>query len=251
MFRQARQNRVYQDVVDQIQKAILEGRLKVGNRLPAERELTNLFKASRGTIREALRVLEQRGLIEIKLGVGGGAVIRGASTDKMSESLALLIQHRQVSLNHLAEFRESVEGVVAGLAAERATKGDVDELRGLLARAEALVGQGVARWESFIKLDEQVHLALSRISGNPLFVSVLKTIHENIHRYYESFLPGNERVMQENYQDLCDIVGAVERGKATQAVRFAQNHVRRFNRPMKDKQQRNSKEDTRHGEERA
>jgi DNA-binding FadR family transcriptional regulator len=249
MFRRARQNRVYQDVVGQIQKAILEGKLSIGDRLPAERELTDLFKASRGTIREALRVLEQKGLIEIKLGVAGGAVIKGVTTDQMSESLALLVQHKQVSLNHLAEFREGVEGLVAALAAQRATKQDVDELRGLLAQAHDHLTQGVSHWDNFIRVDEQVHLALSRITGNPLFASVLKTVHDNIHRYYESFLPGDEVVMGENYQDLCDIVEAVARGQGAQAAKLAQSHVRRFNRRMKTKQQRNSQEGTRHGED--
>ena len=249
MFRRARQNRVYQDVVGQIQSAILERRLKIGDRLPAERELTELFKASRGTIREALRVLEQKGLIEIKLGVGGGAIVRGVSTDQMSESLDLLVQHRQVSLKHLAEFREGVEGLVAAFAAQRATKGDVDELRNFLAQAHDHLTQGISHWAEFIRVDEQIHVALSRITGNPLFASVLKTVHDNIHRYYESFLPGDEVVMGENYQDLCDIVEAVARGQGAQAAKLAQSHVRRFNRRMKEKEQRNSQEGTRHGED--
>ena len=247
MFRQARQNRIYQDVVGQIQNAILEGRLRIGDRLPAERELKELFKASRGTIREALRVLEQKGLIEIKLGVGGGAVIKGLSTDQMSESLGLLVQHKQVSLNHLAEFREGVEGLVAALAAQRATKRDVDELRGLLAQAHGHLTQGISHWENFIRMDEQIHLGLSRITGNPLYASVLKTVHDNIHRYYESFLPGDTAAMRENYQDLADIVEAVAQGRDAQATTLARDHVRRFNRRMREKQEQDSKEGTRHG----
>ena len=249
MFRRARQNRVYQDVVGQIQKAILEGRLKIGDRLPSERELTELFKASRGTIREALRVLEQKGLIEIKLGVGGGAMIKGVTIDQMSESLGLLVQHKQVSLDHLAEFREGVEGLVAALAAQRATKQDIDEVRALLAQARDHLTRGISHWENFIRVDEQIHLALSRITGNPLFASVLKTVHDNIHRYYEKFLPGDDALMRENFQDLSDIVEAVAEGRGAEAAKLARGHVRRFNRRMKEKQQRNSQEVTRHGED--
>ena len=65
LFRVARQNRIFRDVVEQIQEAIIQGRLKVGDRLPAERELKEMLQTSRGTLREALRVLEQKGLIEI------------------------------------------------------------------------------------------------------------------------------------------------------------------------------------------
>ena len=71
MFRIAAQNRIFQDVVNQIQDAVLDGRLKVGDVLPPERDLKAMFDTSRGTLREALRVLEERGLIEIKLGVHG------------------------------------------------------------------------------------------------------------------------------------------------------------------------------------
>ncbi|MBP1727053.1 MAG: GntR family transcriptional regulator, partial [Deltaproteobacteria bacterium] len=149
----------------------------------------------------------------------------------------------------LAEFREGVEGLVAALAAQRATKRDVDELGGLLAEARDYLTHGISHWDNFIRVDEQVHLALSRITGNPLFASVLKTVHDNIHRYYESFLPGDEAVMGENYQDLCDIVEAVARGQGAQAAKLAQSHVRRFNRRMKEKEQRNSQEGTRHGED--
>jgi len=211
--------------------------------------IDSLPKASRGTIREALRVLEQKGLIEIKLGVGGGAVIKGVTIDQMSESLGLLVQHQQVSLDHLAEFREGVEGLVATLAAQRATKQDIDELRALLAQAHDHLTRGISHWESFIRADEQIHFALSRITGNPLFASVLKTVHDNIHRYYESFLPGDEAVMRENFQDLNDIVKAVAEGRGAEAAKLARSHVRRFNRRMREKQRRDSKEGTRHGED--
>ncbi|MBW2297456.1 MAG: FadR family transcriptional regulator, partial [Deltaproteobacteria bacterium] len=113
MFHAASQNRIFQDIVDQIQEAILEGRLQTGDILPSERDLKEMFNTSRGTLREALRVLEQKGLIEIKLGVGGGSVVKEVSVDKISESLALLIRTQRVSLNHLAEFREAVEGIIA------------------------------------------------------------------------------------------------------------------------------------------
>ena len=72
MFQAAKQTKVFQDVVEQIQEAILDGRLTAGQTLPAERELKEMLSISRGTLREALRVLEHKGLIEIKLGVGRG-----------------------------------------------------------------------------------------------------------------------------------------------------------------------------------
>lgn len=232
LFRKARQNRVFQDVVEQIQDAVLEGRLQPGDRLPAERELGSLFGVSRGTLREALRVLEQKGLIEIRLGVGGGVVIRDAGSGPLSESLTLLMRSQKVSLEHLAEFREEVEGAVTALAAERAGSEDKKHLRSLLDQARMHCEAGIARWDDFVRTDEQIHTVISQIARNPLYAIILKTIHDNIHRYYDQFLPVAPVLLQENYQDLCDIVAAVEAQDAEQARQVASEHVRRFCRHM-------------------
>ena len=240
MFQTAKQTKVFQDVVEQIQEAIFDGRLKTGDMLPAERELKEMFSISRGTLREALRVLEQKGLIEIKLGVGGGSVVKAVDTEQVSESLGLLIQSQKVSLNHLAEFREDVEGIVAAHAAERSTRDQVQELNQLLNQARECVERGSSQRSAFIEIDKRIHMTLADITGNPIYTSVLHSIHENIHRYYDRFLSMERRELQENYQDLCDLVQAVENANSDQARRIAQNHVRRFNRYM---QERAEKED--------
>jgi len=234
MFQQAKQSRMFQDVVDQIQDAILKGRLAPGSRLPAERELTDIFKASRGTLREALRVLEQKGLISIKMGVKGGAVVNRPTTHQISESLDLLIQYRKVSLRDLAEFREGVEGMVAALAAKRATKEDIRHLKRLLDEAGACVRQGAPGWDAFILVDNRIHMSLAKMAGNPVYESVLRTVYDNIHRYFDRFLPREEGIIEENFRDLRDIVKAVEEGRAAKASRLVQDHVSRFNKRMEE-----------------
>ncbi len=232
MFQTAKQTKVFQDVVTQIQEAILDGRLKTGETLPSERQLKDMFNISRGTLREALRVLEQKGLIEIKLGVGGGSVVKDLNADQVSESLALLIRSQKVSLNHLAEFREDVEGVVAARAATRSSAADIDKLNELLDGARKCIDAGPSQRDAFIEIDKRIHMALARLTANPIYISVLHSVHDNIHRYYDEFLSMDERELQENYQDLCDIVQAVEKGQADQARRLARDHVHRFNRYM-------------------
>jgi len=238
LFRAAKQNRIFQDVVNQIQEAIISGRLKAGDQLPPERELKEMLQTSRSTLREALRVLEHKGLIEIKLGVGGGARVKAVSADRITESLDLLIRFQKVSLNHLAEFREGVEGDVVALAAERAKPTDIETLNRLLARAEKCVNAGVCQLGDFLQADKALHLSFARISGNPIYISVLTMVHENIHRYYERFLAMKDREMKENYQDLANIVQAVKGGQADKARQLAQGHVRRFNRYMKNRAKR-------------
>jgi DNA-binding FadR family transcriptional regulator len=235
MFQKARQNRIFQDVVDQIQEAFLEGRLQPGDALPAERELRETFGISRGTLREAFRVLEEKGLIEIRLGINGGAYIREANTDQVTESLAFLIRHRQVSLEHLGEFREAVEGIVTSLAARRAGAGDRRRLEALQQEAEACFHKGVGHWDRFVRVDERLHMALAEIAGNPIFRFILRTVHDNIHRYYDRFLSMGEEELAENYRDICDIVAAVSRGDARRSGELARDHVRRFSRYMEKK----------------
>ncbi len=229
LFRAARQNRIFQDVVEQIQEAIIDGHLKVGDRLPAERELKEMLQTSRSTLREALRVLEQKGLIEIKLGTGGGAMVKAVSSDLVSESLDLLIRSHQVSLRHIAEFRERVEADVVALATSRIKESDKRILKALLNEARKCVDQGAEAVSEFLIADKNIHLYFAKITGNPIYISILKTIHENIRRYYDEFLVMAEPEMNENLQDLEDVVSAMHNGEAEKAGDIARTHVRRFN----------------------
>ena len=235
MFKTVKQNKAYQDVVEQIQEAIMEGTLKPGRQLPAERELKEQFGISRGTLREALRVLEQKGLIEIRTGVAGGSIVREVNSENLSDNLGLLIRNRAVSLRDLAEFREGLEGGVAALAAQRATEQDRLVMEGLLDEAGGYLKEGRKGWDSFVRTDEQIHLALARISGNPLFIAVLTSVYHNIHTYYENYLPWNTELLQENFSDLKNIVAAVSAGEAERAREIALGHVRRFNAYMEEK----------------
>ncbi len=238
MFQTARPTKVFQEVVSQIEEAILAGRIETGQTLPSERELKEMFQISRGTLREALRVLEQKGLIEIRLGVGGGSVVRAVDAGRVSESLGLLIRSQKVSLHHLAEFREAMEGSIAAQAAERRSGADLRQLKDLLAAAGACLPAGRRR-DEFLEADRQIHTTIAATTQNPIYQSVLASIHDNIHRYYDRFLSMDDRELQENYRDLCDLVAAIEKKDAPNARHLAREHVRRFNGYM----QRRSREE--------
>lgn len=232
-FRAARQNRVFQDVVNQIQEAILRRDLRPGDTLPPEREMKEMFGTSRGTLREALRVLEQKGLIEIRLGAGGGAVVQDSPAAPFSESLDLLIRFQKISLIHLAEFREGVEGNVAALAAEKARPADLETLSERLTEAEALVAEGPEAWDRFLEVDKAIHLTLARAAENPLYILIHEMVHENIHRYYEDYLAVDTERMTRNAEDLRALVTAVREGRVEAAQAAARDHVRRFSAYMR------------------
>ena len=232
MFKAAKSTKVFQNVVEQIQEAILDGRLQTGQCLPSERELKETFGVSRGTLREALRVLEQKGLIEIRLGVGGGSVVKPPDAERVSESLGLLIRSRQVSLGDLAQFREDVEGLVAARAAVERKPEHVKQLKSLLEKACECLTEGTARRKDFIDIDKQIHMTLAEITANPIYIFVLHSIHDNIHRYYDRFLSMDMPEMTENYQALSAVVTAVENRNGDLARSLVQSHVKKFNQYM-------------------
>jgi GntR family transcriptional regulator, transcriptional repressor for pyruvate dehydrogenase complex len=180
--------------------------------------------------------LEQKGLIEIKLGVGGGAVVQDVSYDQINESLALLIRYQKVSLQHLAEFRLGVEGRVSALAAERATPADVIHLKSLLEQARQFAEKGSDFQKEFVEVDKQIHLFLAEITGNPVYISLHHTVHDNIDQYYETFLSMRQREMMENLADLGDIIHAVEKKDVDAARQLAEAHVLRFNHYMENRE---------------
>jgi len=232
LFQKVKQKRIYHEVADQIEEAIVSGLLKAGEKLPPERELVGRFDVSRRTLREALRIVEQKGLIEIKVGSRGGAFVKDLTTAPISESLALLIRSKKISLRELAEFRLDIESLVAGRAARRATSEDVDSLKDLLVEGESLLASNRFNWRAFMEVDQQLHLTLARIARNSIHEFILKTIHENINRYYESYLPKDKKVWKQSYLEMRPLVKAVEDGDIKKAFSLAQEHVKRGDRLM-------------------
>jgi DNA-binding FadR family transcriptional regulator len=232
MFKKTNPQRLFEDLVLQIEAAILDGRLKAGDKLPAQRDLVAMFQTSRGPLREALRVLEQKGLLEIKRGVRGGAIVKNPGMEPLAESLGLLVKHRKITLSELSEFREGVEGNVAGLAAQRITSDDMQELRVLLDEARRHAEEGVDAWEHFCQVDNRIHVTIAESAGNRVYEFVMRMIHDNIQQYYEAHPLKDQHFMHENYQDLCDIVAAIEKRQSTAVRSLMQSHVRRFTRYM-------------------
>ncbi|MBF0302514.1 MAG: FadR family transcriptional regulator [Desulfamplus sp.] len=235
-FQKAKKNRIFQDVVDQIQEAILEGKLSPGDVLPPERELRETFNVSRGTLREALRVLEQKGLIEIRLGTGGGARVKEAGTDQLNETLAFMIRSGTLPVIDIGEFREGMEGKIASLAAVRADEKDIKKIKKLLKSALEMAAKGESAWQDFLRADEAIHKEIAEIARNSVYKYLTKVVHDNIQRYYNKFLDFSDSRMAENCNDLKNIVKAVCEHRAEDAGRIAEEHVKRFNVRMRAKE---------------
>jgi GntR family transcriptional regulator, transcriptional repressor for pyruvate dehydrogenase complex len=228
-FKEAKQSRTFEDVVEQIQEAILQGDLKEGDRLPNERQLKEAFRVSRGTLREALRALEQKRLIKIKTGTKGGAFICPINIGQISDSLSFLLRYQKISLRELVEFRATAEVVVAENAARKARKKDIWQLNSILGSMRNHLEEDELRWDEVMEKDKEFHVLLAEIAGNRIFESVLHTIYENINQYFEQYLPKDKKILKKVYRDLCGITEAIEKKNLNKTRSLAREHIKQIN----------------------
>lgn len=185
MFTPVEPVRAYQKVVDQIERALLSGDLVAGANLPSERELMRQFQVSRATVREALRVLESRGLIRSRPGNPKGPEVLSFQTNMLGAPLRHLAQVEHISLADLLQFRMVLEGSTTYLAALLRTESQLAEMEAALEAMAGSVTQGMA---AFSAADLRFHDAVNRASGNELLSVcsgvvrdvVLQMMHEHI-----------------------------------------------------------------------
>ena len=220
-----KQNSVRQNIVDQIENAIIDDRYKAGDRLPSTSELQKMLGTSLGTLREALRVLEQKGLIETRLGVKGGAFVRESTTGPIREGLDLLIRQRKIPYQDVAEFRIVVECGLLRLVAEKITKKEIAELRGQLLKLKTSADKGTDAWDEYVAVEVEMRKLLMRLAGNHMYEAVLIPIHENLYAYD---LPREKADPPGAYRDWCEIVDAIERRDADRAVAVIEAHISKY-----------------------
>jgi GntR family transcriptional repressor for pyruvate dehydrogenase complex len=164
MFSSVRTPRVYEHIVAQIERAIFEGRLQQGDKLPAERQLVREFGASRVAVREALRALEHRGLVEVRQGSAGGYFIREMDAGPVVRDFQTLFRLGHVSVAQLVEARALIEPESARLAALRANE---PELKAVLAVIDARAETG-APGRRRRSLDAEFHKLVATAARNPV-----------------------------------------------------------------------------------
>jgi GntR family transcriptional repressor for pyruvate dehydrogenase complex len=167
-----RQEKLSVQVVEQIIDLIIDGKLKDGDRLPPERELCQTFGVSRTVIREAISVLEAKGLLESQ--AGSGTYIRAIQSEDIANSWNLYIssQSQSVSMLHFLAVRRIFEPEIARLAARHASQEDIAALEALLSSMCSLADDPAV----FAERDLEFHLCLARASGNPLLEMLLEPL---------------------------------------------------------------------------
>jgi GntR family transcriptional repressor for pyruvate dehydrogenase complex len=166
----AREPRLSDKVAEMMLDTILSKRLAVGDRLPSERELGEQFGVSRTVVREAVRELVAKGVIEVRS--GSGLRVAAVDASAVSESMSLFLRGGAVDFEKVHEVRRVLEAHIAGLAAERAGPEDVAALRVVHERMQA----GSGDVEEAARDDLEFHRVIARATHNELYLVLLDSI---------------------------------------------------------------------------
>lgn len=171
VYRAVKTSRLYELIVQQVEESILKGQLKPGDQLPAERELAQRFGVSRTAVREAVKTLREKGLVEAYS--GRGTFVTSGTSQAIRQSLDLMIRiSQQEGSTHLAELRQVLEPEIAALAAPRIE----EQLLATMREAVAAMDRNLHDPDAYIEADLDFHLALAEAVGNPLILSLLDSI---------------------------------------------------------------------------
>ena len=171
--------RRYDVLAEELRAMILGGQLKVGAPLPAERDLVELTGLGRGSVREAIRILEIEGLLSPKKpGRNGMSVVQNASDQTVKRQLELFIGGDTVSNDQLLEARLIIEPALARIAAEKRTDEDIDALRGINA---TIAATGMSDRKALVQLNLDWHTALFRASHNDLMAAIATGLTQTQH----------------------------------------------------------------------
>jgi len=218
MFKAVEKKRAYEDIVKQIYGLIENGKMKKGDQLPTERELTEVFKVSRATVREAIRTLDSMRLVESRQ--GDGTYVLASSEEAMVQPLADALFHEKDDLIDIFNIRKIIEPHVAELAAEKGTPEEIVELEAIVKEHEENITDGLQS----IRTDSSFHEYLARMAKNRVLERLLHAIVDLLTATREEYLQNRER----DYNSLHghrDILAAVRKRDSNGAKLAMRRHL--------------------------
>jgi GntR family transcriptional regulator, transcriptional repressor for pyruvate dehydrogenase complex len=231
-FRTLPQLRTFEQIILQIEEAILDGKIKPGDRLPAERELAETFGVSRASVREALRVLEMFGVVVARRGTGpdAGSIVADGAQNGIGNALRLHAGLLRIPTRDIVDVRASLESHAARRAAASFKRGDTARLRAIVAsmrEADAI--------DAYNELDTEYHVELARISRNALLPVLMEALRGAMRRdmlmgfaSLDDWRAERDRLVAEHEQ----IIGCIEGRDEDGAAEALRNHVVRFYRKV-------------------
>lgn len=170
MYKIVRSSRLYEQIVQQVEDSIHKGVLKPGDQLPPERELAEQFGVSRTAVREAVKALHEKGLVEAF--PGRGTFITDGTSYTIRQSLDRITRKGNEGFAYLAEVRAILEPEIAALATSRVEEEDLETLR----EQVRVMDQAKDDPDAFIEADLDFHLTLAEAAGNPIILSLIDSI---------------------------------------------------------------------------
>jgi len=223
---QIQRRKLYQEVVDRLMQRIEAGTLAVGDQLPSERELMEVYGVGRVAVREALQEMARSGIVEISHGERARVVVPTAKLlmGQVAEGAKHLLRMQPETLDHLKEARLFLETGMVRMAAERATPQDIERLQQRLEEHRA----SMVNLDQFLKRDMLFHREIATITGNPIFSATVEAMFNWASEYYQSIVraPGAEDLTLREHQAIVDAIAAHDPDKAARAMR---DHLTRAN----------------------
>jgi len=182
MFKPIKKTRVYEEIVAKIKDMLEKGRLKSGDQLPGERELSEVFQVSRSSVREALRTLETQGFLESRQ--GDGTYIASKPVESLVSPLASAIFSEKDSQMELFEMRRLIEPRLAHLAAERATQEEI----AMMEQALVLQEEAVARGETGTDVDKSFHYIMAKATKNKVLLRLTDSMRDLLAESRDKYL---------------------------------------------------------------
>lgn len=216
--------RISETVVDQILDLIDDGRLKVGDQLPGERDLVNQLQVGRASVREALRILEAQGVIEVL--PGKGTFVVGETAFEGDEGIVQWFKHHVNEEMDFLEVRDALDRKAASLAAQRASDDDIAVMENLLKEAQnSLEKDDIDR---MVSLDKQFHCSIAEASGNEMLFHLLTSVHEAMVNPRRSLLrvKGRGTVSQREHRAILEAIKQRDSEAAEHEVSVHNNSVR-------------------------
>ena len=193
MYFPVHSGRLYEQIVAQIEDHILKGDLKPGDRLPSERELGQQFGVSRTAVREAVKTLTQKGLVEVY--PGRGTFVTDSTRSAVRHSISLMMRiGNEEGTRDLIEVREILEPEIAALAALRASDEDITSLREAVQAMDSAMDDP----DTYIEADLDFHLALAQGSTNLLIPVLIDTLVD---------------MLRDHRKQAANVDGGLERGQ--------------------------------------
>ncbi len=207
-------------IIAEVREALFEKRLKPGDFLDTEKQLAAKYSVSRIVARDALRTLEALGVVEIRMGAGGGARIAHGNPRLFAEALAVQLELIGVEVREIMDAQRGIECVAAELAAENATAQDIAKLRALLEDAERKIDD----LDALTRSSRDFHMAIAEASHNRVLVAELISLqHVSWPARNLTLTPPVARHVVNVHRELVDLIEARD---APAARRLMDDHVK-------------------------